>query len=286
MCLVTDSHTARSGSCDERVSPSWTESGEGMFLKVNGGLSTRRRGMDAGWTEAKNWGVPSRLQSRRPPFHPASLSRVNLIKAAMVKLFLHSSTSSGSLLLTDIMIICTVWHVKTSAIWHWSFPIRGIGEGTVLRIQGRDGKAQSWPLGVGTQVWIPETSIIPLKLLSPRSPTWTSKSKSSGYFSILILLNYSVALSTVTAPSFLKYLLCRKFWGRPAYLPLILSRCCFLLAFSGSRSSSDFIFYTHSRHHWLQIQPPFSPSPYQNSKFGRRVLLERMNPFPLTMGKS
>lgn len=47
-------------------------------------------------------------------------------------------------------------------------------------------------------------------LFSSRPGIWTPMTKSNAYFSILVLLNYSVALSTMTAPSFLKQLLCGK----------------------------------------------------------------------------
>lgn len=111
----------------------------------------------------------------------------------------------------------------------------------------------------GTQVWIPETSMILQKLLSWTSPIWTSKSKSSGYFSIFIVPDYSAALSKLTSSSFLKYLLCSKCWGCPAHVPLILLHGYFLPSLTGD-GCSDFIFYTHSWHCWLQTQLHFSLS--------------------------
>ena len=45
--------------------------------------------------------------------------------------------SSGSLLLADVIIICSDWHGKTSATWYGSSRIPGISEEAVLKIPGK-----------------------------------------------------------------------------------------------------------------------------------------------------
>lgn len=139
----------------------------------------------------------------------------------------------------------------------------------------------SWEM----QVWIPGPSIIPLKLLSSRSPMWSSKPWASSYFSIRIVLNDLVALSIVTSLSFLKYLLRSKRWMCPPSA-LLLVHCRFLLAVSGDRRMLRLYLLRPLKILLVANSTTMSPSPYQNSKFGCHMLVQRMNTFLPAVGQS